>query len=91
MQSEQPGRGDAVAQGSLTKYLRIIRVKHLEATTGDELAEMVRDWFTATTETTSVDYATVEVTTSLSEDRELIDWRYQVVGETHHIMIFYAE
>lgn len=89
MQSRQPG--DAVAQGGLTKYLRFIRVKHFEAATGDELATMVRDWFIARTETTAVDYTTVEETADLSEDRELIEWRYQVSGELHHIMLLYAE
>lgn len=71
-------QGDEVAQGTLTRYLRIIRVKHFEAATGDELAALVRDWFTAREESTSVDYSTVEQTVSLSEDRELMDWRYQV-------------
>jgi len=92
MQTQRQGRGDAVAQGTLTKYLRIVRVKHLEAATGDELATMIRDWFIATTETTGViDYTTIAETTELSEDRELMDWRYQVSGGIHHIMIFYAE
>jgi hypothetical protein len=83
--------GDEVAQGGLTKYLRIIRVKHIEAATGDELASAVRDWFVAKEETVSVDYSTVVQTVALSEERELMDWRYQVEGGIHHMLLFYAE
>jgi hypothetical protein len=85
-------RGDAVAQATHTRYLRIIRVKHVEAETGDELATAVREWFTARKEVVRADgTTTLEVDSSLSEERELMEWRYQVAGTTHHMMIFYAE
>jgi hypothetical protein len=91
MRSSSERHGDAVAQGGLTKYLRFIRVKHFEAASGDDLADAVRAWFTAKEETKTVDYQTVTETAELSEDRELIDWRYQVEGGTHHLILFYAE
>jgi hypothetical protein len=87
----QSVQGDAVAQGGLTKYLRIIRVKHIQAETGDALATAVRAWFVAKEETISVDLETVTETVSLSEERELMDWRYQVDSGIHHMLLFYAE
>lgn len=93
MRKDRPSfeRGDAVAQSGLTRYLRFIRVKHLEATSGDDLADAVRAWFTADSETYTVPDSSIENTAELSEDRELIDWEYRVENGIHHVMIFYAE
>jgi hypothetical protein len=78
-ESGQQGRGDIVAQHGLTKYLRFIRVKHIQASTGDELATLLRKWFLARTEQGPVDdTTTLSEPVDLSEDRELLDWRYQV-------------
>lgn len=86
----QPGT-DAVAQHGTTKYLRFIRIKHIEAPTGDELATAIREWFITRTETVeNVDDGTSS-TEDLSEDRELMELRYQVSGGVHHVLIFYAE
>jgi len=85
------GPQDAVAQHGFTKYLRFIRVKHLEAESGDALATAIRAWFIARSETVeNVDEGTSS-TTDLSEDRELMEMRYQVSGGIHHALIFYAE
>lgn len=74
-------RGDSVAQATHTRYLRIIQLRHFEAATGEELAANVRAWFVAR-EMDGVE---------LSEEREFVDWRYQVDGGVHHMMIYYAE
>lgn len=74
------GRGDAVAQESGVKRLRIIRVKHFQAATGDELATLVGSWFRAKKETTYTNDGEFVGDKELSEQRELLDWRYQVTG-----------
>jgi hypothetical protein len=106
-QDTAPRPGDAVAQRGEVKHLRIIRVKHFQAATGDELASAVASWFRAKKETTYTGTGDVVRETELSEQRELLDWRYQVTtagtpvtnpdgttttsGELHHLMLFYAE
>jgi len=73
-------RADQVAQAGDVKRLRIIRVKHFQAATGDEIAALVAAWFRAKKETTLSSTGDVVGEKELSEQRELLDWRYQVTG-----------
>ena len=103
--AQDTGGRDQVAQRGEVKRLRILRVKHFQAATGDELATVVAAWFRARKETTYTPEGDFVGEKDLSEQRELVDWRYQVTGsgsvttteaestegEVHHIMLFYAE
>jgi hypothetical protein len=71
---------DQVAQESKVTRLRIIRVKHFQAATGDEIASLVGAWFRAKKETTYTNDGEFVSEKVLSEQRELLDWRYQVTG-----------
>jgi len=80
-QSGQETGRDAVAQRGEIKRLRILRVKHFQAATGDELATLVAAWFRAKKETTCTAEDVFVGEVELSEQRELVDWRYQVTGQ----------
>ena len=78
---------DEVAQQSSVKRLRIIRVKHFQAATGDELASLVGSWFRSKKEATYTAEDVFVGDVELSEQRELVDWRYQVTGEGESVTL----
>jgi len=86
--AETQGRGQAeIIQRGVVTLLRFLIPVHFEGATGDELAETVRAWFLV--DTVENEAGQTEV---YSEQRELVDWAYQVAADgTHHIWIFYAE
>lgn len=62
--------------------LRNLRPKHFTAADGPTLQLAVREWFRAREDENG----------PLSEERELVDWSYQIAPDgTHHLWIFYAE
>ncbi len=86
----EAGRGDQVAQTGASIKVRVIRVKHFEGATGDELAAIVRAWFVATTDTIFVDG--VQTTIQLNEEREIIEQTYQIAPDgTHHVLLLFTQ
>jgi hypothetical protein len=79
--SGSSGEGVDDIQQSRILLLRNLRPKHFVSPDGDSLQTTVRAWFRAAEDENG----------PLSEERELVDWSYQIDGGMHHMWIWYAE
>lgn len=83
---------DQVAQRGEIRHLRVLRVKHLHASDGAGLQAALTAWFRPGTEELTNESGDVVGEREKAEQRELVDWRYQVGPDgSHHVMLIYSE